>query len=99
MQSLTLATGSDRYFRTNSGLTRRAIGCTENPIIDISPSLSRCSAFRLTVEANRSKGRGIPLPTKMLQECHTHEQYGFVLYTFERVDDGLPRSAGNLARG
>jgi hypothetical protein len=39
MQSLTLATGSDRNLRTNSGLTRRSIARTENPIIAASPSL------------------------------------------------------------
>jgi hypothetical protein len=33
-----LATGSERYLRTNSGLTLRSIGCTENPIIAASPS-------------------------------------------------------------
>jgi hypothetical protein len=52
MQSLTLATGSDRYLRTNSGLTLRLIRCTENPIIAASPF---CFAFSTIVPEQRAQ--------------------------------------------
>src|SRR5690349_7257930 len=100
MQSLTFATGSDRYLRTNSGLTLRPIGCTENPIIAVLPVVSPLQAIVPTLRPRkpppqlngRSKQKQVVAiwwRMEMLQECHRNEQYGCVLCTFERVHDVL----------